>query len=220
MAFEREREQMMRDIEAGIAMTASRTGRERFADRVMAAMRAVPREEFVPPDLRRSAFRDGALPVGHGQTISQPYIVALMTDLLDLDATDVVLEVGTGTGYQAAVLAQLVRRVYSVERIPELAASARERLARLGYANIEVHEGDGYAGWPHAAPYDAIIVTAAAPRIPAALVDQLASDGRLLLPIGQRGGHQELVLVTRDARGGITSRELLGVAFVPLVETS
>ena len=218
MAFDREREQMMRDIETGIALTASRTGRDRFAERVMAAMRAVPREEFVPPDLRRSAFRDGALPVGHGQTISQPYIVALMTDLLDLEAGHRVLEIGTGTGYQAAVLARLVRQVYSVERIPELAALARERLARLGYANVEVRDGDGYDGWPAQAPYDAIVVTAAAPRIPQALVEQLEPGGRLLLPLGPRGGHQELVLVTRDADGRVERREMLGVAFVPLVE--
>ncbi len=218
MAYEREREQMIRDIETGIALTASRTGREQFSERVMAAMRAVPREEFVPPELRGSAFRDGALPVGHGQTISQPYIVALMTDLLDLDANQTVLEIGTGTGYQAAVLAQLARQVYSVERIPELAASARQRLGRLGYDNVQILDGDGYAGWPEHAPYDAIIVTAAAPRIPAALVEQLGPDGRLLLPLGHRGGHQELVLVTRDADGRVETRELLGVAFVPLVE--
>ncbi len=220
MSFEREREQMIRDIEAGIAMTASRTGRARFGDRVMAAMRAVPREEFVPADMRHAAFRDGALPVGHDQTISQPYIVALMTDLLELDGDEVVLEIGTGTGYQAAVLARLARRVYSVERIPELAASARERLDRLGYDNVEIRDGDGCAGWPEHAPYDAIIVTAAAPRIPEALIEQLAPDGRLLLPLGQRGGHQELVLVGRDADGNITRRELLGVAFVPLVENA
>ena len=218
MAFEREREQMIRDIEAGIALTRSRIGRDRFADRVMAAMREVPRENFVPEDMRRAAFRDGALPVGHGQTISQPYIVALMTDLLEPAADDRVLEIGTGTGYQAAILGRLVRRVYSVERIPELAASARERLAGLGYDNIEVRDGDGYAGWPEHAPYESIIVTAAAPRIPAALIDQLKPGGRLLLPLGQRGGHQQLVLVTRDDRGEIERRELLGVAFVPLVE--
>ncbi len=218
MVIERDRDQMIRDIEAGIAMTASRTGRGRFADRVMAAMRAVPREEFVPANLRHAAFRDGALPVGHGQTISQPYIVALMTDLLDLDGDETVLEIGTGTGYQAAVLSRLAERVYSVERIAELAASARERLARLGYANVEVRAGDGYAGWPEHAPYDAIIVTAAAPRIPQALIEQLGPDGRLLLPLGSRGGHQELVLVTRDASGEIARHDLLGVAFVPLVE--
>ncbi len=220
MTFEREREQMIRDIESGIAMTASHTGRAHFADRVMAAMRAVPREDFVPSEMRGSAFRDGALPVGHGQTISQPFIVALMTDLLDLEADDVVLEIGTGTGYQAAILARLARQVYSVERIPELAASARERLARLGYANVEVRDGDGYLGWPEHAPYDAIIVTAAAPRIPAALVEQLKPDGRLLLPLGRRGGYQELVLVTRDADGEIAQHDMLGVAFVPLVENS
>ena len=220
MGFEREREQMIRDIESGIAMTASRTGRARFADRVMQAIRTVPREEFVPANMRHAAFRDGALPVGHGQTISQPYIVALMTDLLDLEGDESVLEIGTGTGYQAAVLARLARRVYSVERIPELAASARERLARLGYDNVEVRDGDGYAGWPEHAPYDAIIVTAAAPRVPGALIEQLAADGRLLLPLGQRGGHQELVLIRRDADGNITRRELLGVAFVPLVENA
>ncbi len=220
MVIERDRERMIRDIEAGIAMTASHTGREHFADRVMAAMRAVPREEFVPADMRHAAFRDGALPVGHGQTISQPYIVALMTDLLDLDGDETVLEIGTGTGYQAAILAQLARRVYSVERIPELAASARERVGRLGYDNIEIRCDDGYAGWPEHAPYDAIAVTAAAPRIPEALVEQLKPGGRLVLPLGRRGGHQELVLVTRDQNGKIERRSVLGVAFVPLVESA
>ncbi len=211
---------MIADIEAGVALTSSLIGKERLDDNVMAAMREVPREAFVPEDLRHAAFRDGALPVGHGQTISQPYIVALMTDMLCLNDNSVVLEVGTGTGYQAAVLSLLARRVYTIERIQPLADAARQRLEELGYDNVETRCGDGYQGWPEHAPFDAIVVTAAAPYIPPALQEQLKPGGRMAIPVGMPSMHQELMLVTRDLEGVIHSKNLLAVAFVPLVRES
>ena len=218
MNFDRKRRQMIADIEAGVALTSSMIGKDRLDKRVMAAMRQVPREEFVPPDLRHAAFRDGALPVGHGQTISQPYIVALMTDMLALDEDSIVLEIGTGTGYQAAILSCLAKQVYTIERIPALAEAARKRLADMGYDNIEIRCADGYQGWPEKAPFDGIVVTAAAPFIPPALVEQLRPGGHMVIPVGLPSMHQELMLVTRDMRGEIHNSSLLGVAFVPLVE--
>jgi len=211
---------MIADIEAGFAATRHLTGRDRPDDRVLEAFSRVHREDFVPPERRTDAYRDGALPVGFGQTISQPYMVALMTDLLELDQDSRVLEIGTGTGYQAAILSCLARRVYSIERIPELARSARARLRELGYRNVEVRCGDGYLGWPDAAPFDAIVVTAAAPSLPPKLLEQLEPGGRMVVPVGMPSRHQELILVTRDRRGKIESRSLLGVAFVPMVEDS
>jgi protein-L-isoaspartate(D-aspartate) O-methyltransferase len=191
---------------------------------VLAAMRAVPREKFVPPDLERQAYDDGALPIGHGQTISQPYIVARMTQALALGdwsaahsgARPRVLDVGTGSGYQAAVLAELVRWVYSIEVIPDLAEEARTRLRRLGYRNVSVKTGDGNAGWPEHAPFDGIIVTAAAAAVPEALPAQLRNGGRLVIPVGQRDG-QDLMLIEKSGDGEISQRSLLRVAFVPLV---
>lgn len=218
MAFERERQQMIADIESGVAATRSMTGRDQLDPRVLEAMRHVPREDFVPDDLRRSAFRDGALPVGHGQTISQPYMVAIMTDLLELTPHSVVLEIGTGTGYQAAILAQLARQVYSVERIPELARAAQHRLSGMGYDNIEIRCSDGYQGWPEKAPFEAIVVTAAAPDVPSALLQQLGPGGRMVIPIGLPYSHQELRLLTRDSDGQLHSSNLLGVAFVPMIK--
>jgi protein-L-isoaspartate(D-aspartate) O-methyltransferase len=182
----------------------------------MAAMASVPRHEFVPPGEEAYAYINNALPIGHGQTISQPYIVALMTDLLDAQPDHSVLEIGTGSGYQAAILSQLVRQVYSIEVIPELAAEARERLRRLGYSNVDVKAGDGNAGWPEHAPFDGIIVTAAAAKIPAALLAQLRNGGRLVMPVG-RSGSQELVLIEKSAAGAVAERGILPVAFVPLV---
>ena len=218
MKYDKQRRQMIEDIEAGAEFTRGLTGRERFDERVMAAMRRVPRENFVPLVRRYAAFRDGALPIGHGQTISQPYIVALMTDMLDLDEDAIVLEIGTGSGYQAAVLSCLVRQVYSIERIEALAQAARERLGKLGYDNIELRCGDGYRGWPEKAPFDGIVVTAAAPYIPQALTEQLKPGGRMVIPIGLPRRHQELMLVTKDRTGETHSTDLLAVAFVPLVE--
>src|SRR5262245_41224713 len=181
--------------------------------RVLAALRAVPRHEFVPPEEREHAYRDGPLPIGYGQTISQPYIVAVMTELLELGGDERVLEIGTGSGYQAAVLAQLAREVYTIEIVPELARRAEADLARLGFANVHVREGDGYRGWPEAAPFDAIVVTAAPEQVPAPLVEQLAIGGRMVLPVG--GAHQELVLLRREA-DGVHRERGIGVRFVPM----
>ncbi len=217
MAFERERQQMMDDIDVGFTYTRSMTGCDQLHPRVRAAMLQVPREDFVPVEMRQAAFRDGALPVSHGQTISQPYIVALMTQLLELSETSVVLEVGTGTGYQTAILSQLAQQVYSVERIPQLAEAAQQRLIEMGCDNVETRCSDGYLGWPEKAPFDAIVVTAAAVKLPTALLEQLAPGGRMVIPIGLPHAHQELVLVTRDLQGEVTSRNILGVAFVPMV---
>ena len=183
--------------------------------RVVTAMESVPREAFVPDDLSGEAFHERALPIAEGQTISQPLIVALMTQALDLRRTDRVLEIGTGSGYQSAVLRQLVDRVVSIERIEALAAEASRRLAELGVDRVEIHCADGTLGWSDDAPYDAIVVTAGGPRVPEALVDQLADGGRLVMPIGERGG-EWLVKVTRTA-DGLTSADLGPVAFVPLV---
>jgi len=218
MTFEHEREQMIADIESGVALTRAMTGRDHLDPRVMEAVRKVPREDFVPDNIRGSAFRDGALPVDHGQTISQPYIVALMTDLLELSEDSIVLEIGTGTGYQAAILSQLTRQVYSIERIPELARAAQQRLGEMGYENVETRCSDGYLGWPEKAPFDAIVVTAAAPEIPPALLEQLKPGGRMVIPIGLPYSHQELILVTKDPHGKTDTHDILGVAFVPMVE--
>jgi protein-L-isoaspartate(D-aspartate) O-methyltransferase len=181
--------------------------------RVLEAMRKVERHLFVPEALRAEAYADRALPIAHGQTISQPYIVALMTELAALRPTARVLEVGTGSGYQAAVLAVLVREVYTIEIVEPLAAEARERLRRLGHANVFVRAGDGYRGWPEKAPFDAILVTAAPPEIPAPLLEQLAPGGRLVAPVGR--DRQELVVVERTERG-LSRRAVIPVTFVPM----
>jgi protein-L-isoaspartate(D-aspartate) O-methyltransferase len=180
-------------------------------------MRIVPRHEFVPLDQRDLAYEDIPLPIGHDQTISQPTVVALMTELIEPRAGKRVLEVGTGSGYQAAVLAQTGCRVWTIEIFQALAEEARDRLARLGYNNVTVRHGDGYAGWPDESPFDAIVVTAAAESIPAALVDQLAPGGRLVMPVGDQFPHQDLVLVKKDEAGKLTSRQLFPVRFVPLL---
>jgi protein-L-isoaspartate(D-aspartate) O-methyltransferase len=184
---------------------------------VLAAMDAVPREEFVPGGLRAAAHDDRALPIGSGQTISQPAVVAYMTGQLRLSPTSRVLEIGTGSGYQAAVLAEITRNVYSVERIAELARTAAARLARLGYDSVQVREGNGALGWPEEAPFDAIVVTAAATAIPPALLAQLGPDGRLILPLGERDGPQVLVLLERNPAGEFDRRDLWPVRFVPLL---
>jgi len=186
--------------------------------RVLAAMRGVPRHEFVPPALLDSAYNDHPLPIGHGQTISQPYIVATMTELLDLKPADRVLEVGTGSGYQAAVLSPLVAEVYTMEIIRPLGESARERLERLGYKNVTVRVADGYFGWPEKAPFDAIVVTAWSTHVPPALLEQLKPGGRMVIPVGAFAFQQNLVVV----RKGKTPRDLrmesvMPVAFVPLL---
>jgi protein-L-isoaspartate(D-aspartate) O-methyltransferase len=211
-----ERTALLAEIEAEMRATARWTGRERLSPRVAAAIATVRRSAFVPPDAIGAAYDNRPLPIGHGQTISQPFVVALMTELLDLEPSDSVLEVGTGSGYQAAVLAELAGTVCSIEAIPELAGNAAKALAGEGYANVLLRTGDGGLGWPERAPFDAIIVTAAAPGIPPALVEQLRAGGRMVIPVGPRHGDQELVLVTKDATGEVTQRNVLSVAFVPL----
>ncbi len=218
MNYQRLRRRMIADIEAGVVYTRDMIGRDSLDERVMSAMREVRRENFVPADMQNAAFRDGALPIGHGQTISQPYMVAVMSDLLELNENDIVLEIGTGSGYQAAILARLAQRVYSIERIPALEKTARRRLQAMDFNNIETRCGDGYRGWPEQAPFDGIVVTAAAPFIPPALIDQLRPGRRMLIPVGMASRRQQLMMVTRDRDGKTRTRSLLGVAFVPMVE--
>lgn len=215
--FEKARAALLREIEAQARETESWTGRATYAPAVMAAMAAVPRHAFVDETERALAYLNRPLPIGHGQTISQPYIVAVMTDMLDLTPSARVLEVGTGCGYQAAVLAEVAGHVYTVEAVPALAAAARERLARLGYGNVSVREGDGRLGWPEEAPFDAIIVTAAAERIPPALIEQLKPSGRMVVPVGPPWGPQVLVVGGKHKDGRFETANTLPVAFVPLV---
>jgi protein-L-isoaspartate(D-aspartate) O-methyltransferase len=205
---------MLRTIEKEYRYTGGLTGRYSLPKQVYDAMAAVPREEFVPERLKHSAYDNTPLPIGNGQTISQPFIVALMTDLLEPKPDDIILEIGTGSGYQAAILSQLAKRVYSLEIIPELAEQTSRRLRQLGYDTVEVIASDGSSGLPEHAPYDGIIVTAAAPRIPQALVDQLAPGGRLVIPVGRPHLPQDLLLVEKSGNT-ITSQSILSVAFVP-----
>ena len=220
--FDHSVEEMLRTIEEEASTTGLVTGHAEISPRVMAAMRDVPRAAFVPLERRRDAYGNFPLPIGMGQTISQPFIVALMTDLLKPQAEHCVLEVGTGSGYQAAVLSRLVARVYSLEVIPELARAATRLLAELNYANVMVQHGDGYSGWREYAPYDRIMVTAAAPGVPEALVEQLKPGGSMVIPVGLPYQRQELRVLTKETSGRVRSRDILGVAFVPLVhgETS
>ena len=196
-------------------VAAQIAGRGVREPRVLAALAAIPRHWFVPATLADAAYDDAPLPVGHGQTISQPYMVALMTAALALRPADRVLEIGTGSGYQTAILAHLVRRVYTVERIPALAQSAARRLAALGVTNVDYRVGDGTLGWPDAAPFDGILVTAAAPRLPGPLAEQLAPGGRIAVPVGDLVLQQLLVGVRGP--GGISIREAGGCRFVPLI---
>jgi len=208
---------LLKEIEREAQYTAAYTGRDKFDARVMAAMEDVPREKFVARYYLPFAYDNGPLPIGHEQTISQPYIVALMTDLLDLTPDSIVLEIGTGSGYQAAILSQLAKMVYTMERIGALADAARKRLAQSGYDNIETRSGNGYNGWQEKAPFDAIIVTAAVDEIPPALITQLKPGGRMVIPVGLPYTPQRLMLVTKDEAGTANTQFILDVAFVPLI---
>ncbi|MGE5338092.1 MAG: protein-L-isoaspartate(D-aspartate) O-methyltransferase [Gemmatimonadota bacterium] len=215
-AFTAARERMLREIESDVRATAGSTQRERLAANVIAALRKVPRHRFVPPELAGAAYENRPLPIGEGQTISQPFIVALMTDLAQPKKTDRVLEVGTGSGYQAAVLAECVDRVYTIEIVPALGRRAAALLRELGYANIETRIGDGYKGWPEAAPFDAIVVTAAPDHVPQPLIDQLRPGGRLVIPVGGQFAGQDLLVVEKSRDGRTLKRSALPVRFVPL----
>jgi len=210
------RKAMLDTIAALTRETRFETGRATLSERVMAALDKVPRHRFVPSGEERHAYDNRPLPIGHGQTISQPFIVALMTDLLDLKAGDKVLEIGTGCGYQAAVLAELAREVYTIEIVVPLAQEAAARLAALGYRNVSARSGDGYRGWPEQAPFDAIMVTAGAREVPPALVQQLKPGGKLVIPVGPQWSGQELLVIEKDASGRTATRKVLAVRFVPL----
>ena len=209
------REALARAVEQQVRETSDYTGRDRLDPAVLAALRAVPRHEFVPPAYREYAYADRPLPIGEGQTISQPYIVALMTDLAAVGPDSTVLEVGTGSGYQAAVLAEIVDHVYTVEIVAPLGEQAAETLERLGYDSVSVRIGDGYRGWPEAAPFDAIVVTAAPETVPPPLIEQLKPGGRLVIPVGPEGGAQSLEVLEKNADGSVASRHVLPVRFVP-----
>ncbi len=213
---ESKRRKMVAEIEDMVKRTESYTGRNTLDKRVVEAMLAVPRHEFVPAENQAHAYKNSALPLSHKQTISQPYIVALMTDLAGVASESMVLEVGTGSGYQAAVLSEIVSHVYSIEIVEALGLEAEARLQELGYSNVKVKVGDGYYGWDTYAPYDAILVTAAAEHIPEELLQQLKSGGRLVIPVGEQGKTQSLRVLTKGSNGEIEKRDVLPVAFVPL----
>ena len=210
------RREMLATIARLATMTAESTGVESFDPAVMAAVGRVHRHEFVPEEVESSAYANRPLPIGHGQTISQPYIVALMTHLLEIESGERVLEIGTGSGYQAAVLAELGTSVHTIEIVEPLARQAQRRLARLGYDGVETRLGDGYYGWPEAAPFGAIIVTAAAGHVPPPLVEQLAPGGVLVIPVGEPFAVQLLLLVRKQENGEVSARQILPVRFVPL----
>jgi protein-L-isoaspartate(D-aspartate) O-methyltransferase len=216
-----DRARMVTTIQAHAKQASIALGRDSIAPEILKVVGDVPRHEFVPDRVRGDAYADRPLPIGYGQTISQPFIVALMTDLLRVRPGDIVLEVGTGSGYQAAVLAHLARQVYTIEIVPALADSAAARLQRLGYGNVATRSGDGYYGWEEAEPFDGIIVTAAASQIPPPLIRQLKPGGRMVIPLGAPFALQHLVLVERNADDGrVTTKQLLPVSFVPLTSGS
>jgi len=212
-----QRARLVAEVDATYAATRAETGLAAMSPAVRAALAKVERHRFVPAGQQSLAYRNHPLPIGSGQTISQPYIVALSTDLVAPQPGQRVLEIGTGSGYQAAMLAEIVSKVYSIEIVPSLGREAAERLRRLGYANVEVRIGDGYAGWPEQAPFDSIVVTAAAPRVPQALVDQLKPGGRMVIPVGASFEAQQLLVIEKRADGSVERRSVLPVRFVPLV---
>jgi len=209
-------QRMLNDIEMEVKLTRDYIGKNALDARVMAAMKRVPRHKFIPREFHYRAYDNGPAPIGSGQTISQPYIVALMSDLLNTKPSDTILEIGTGSGYQAAVLSCMVQQVYSIEIIESLAANAGNQLNELGYTNITLRTGDGYYGWPEYAPFDGIIVTAATPYIPHPLFEQMKVNARMVIPIGYPYRYQELVVAEKKANGNIDSQSILGVSFVPL----
>jgi protein-L-isoaspartate(D-aspartate) O-methyltransferase len=215
-----EREALVREIERQVFATRLELGTDRLNPIVIAAMRTVPRHELIPPAMRGEAYANHPLPIGSGQTISQPYIVAIMSHLLGVGPGDRVYELGTGSGYQAAVLAEMGVEVYSVEIVPELAERARRSLQRLGYQNAQIRAGDGYLGWPEAAPFDGIIVTAAADHVPQPLLDQLAPNGRLVMPVGEAGRIQQLIVLEKTEKGDVKRMDVLPVRFVPVTGPS
>jgi protein-L-isoaspartate(D-aspartate) O-methyltransferase len=215
--FGAERERLLTEIDAMYAETRAETGLAAMSPPVRRAMGKVERHRLIPREQLGAAYGNHPLPIGSGQTISQPYIVALSADLLNLKGGETVLDVGTGSGYQAAVLAEIVSRVYSIELIASLGDEARKRLEELGYGNIEVRIGDGYQGWPEKAPFDGIVVTAAAPHVPAALVEQLKPGGRMVIPVGGSGEIQYLKVLEKRPDGTVNDKRVLPVRFVPLV---
>lgn len=215
-SFDTARSKMMEEVRADAAATASYSGIPAPSQAVIAAMEKVERHRFVPDALAAFAYFNRPLPIGHGQTISQPFIVALMTELMKVKAGGRVLEIGTGSGYQAAVLAEIAGSVYSVEIIGPLGKEAGERLKALGYRNVQTRVGDGYYGWPEAAPFDAIMVTAAASHVPPPLIKQLKPGGRMVIPLGTQFMTQSLMLVEKQQDGSLTTRQILPVRFVPL----
>ena len=214
--FTAKRERMIHEIAVHVEYTSTQIGKQALSDRVMEVMGKVPRHEFVPAELQVYAYLNRPLPIGYGKTVSQPFIVALMSDLLQLDEGDTVLEIGTGLGYQAAILAELAQTVFSVEIIEELAVEASKRLKGLGYANVETRVGDGNRGWSEHAPFDAIIVTAAPELIPTSLLAQVKPGGRMVIPAGMEEA-QELMLVEKNEDGRIKTKGILPVVFSPLI---
>ena len=215
--YEARRRAMVANIEQ-LAAAGALGGPRRLDPKVLAAMREIPRHRFVPDDVAASAYDDTALPIGFDSTISQPFMVATMTDLLEIRPGQKVLEVGTGSGYQAAILSRLGAKVFTIEIVEPLARAAEARLEALGYSGVQVRAGDGYKGWPQAAPFDAILVTAGATHLPQPLVDQLKPGGRMVIPIGEDRDRQQLTLVTKDSNGRVNRRRIGGVLFVPLDE--
>ena len=214
--FEVKRMELVEIIEADVRATSQYLKKDKLDPRVIEAIANVPRHEFVPEDMRDYAYQNRPLPIGHGQTISQPYIVAIMSDLLDIKPEDRVLEIGTGSGYQAAILAQLAKEVYSIEIVDALGKRAAAIFERLGYDNIKTRVGDGYFGWKEAAPFDAIIVTAAAEKVPEPLLEQLKPGGKMIIPVDSEYLAQDLILISVDGNGETFNREILPVQFVPL----